>query len=155
MFLTKQVSAEVLSHRWERSVDVETLRSLPETAPCNRIPLGAYSISEQTGPQAPGECSYQIDRWEVSSNASESGEGLSPAPHWPQPEVDTCVDVGCRRGVKRSERYLIDLVDSEGEQHECSFRQADWSSLKPGMKPTGKKSIFLHAIACRSFLPNR
>jgi len=153
MFIAKEVSAEVLGHRWERRLDVEVLHTRAETAPCNQIPIGAYSIAEMEADATTRTCSFQIDRWELSSSELTSGVGLSPGPSWAAPEVDGCSEVGCKRLGPRGERFFVDIIDSDGDRHECNLRQRDWVRLKPGMTRSGKKSVFLGAVACRSFLP--
>jgi len=152
MFIAKETSAEVLGHRWERRLDVEVLKTLSETAPCNRIPLGAYDIGEIGSPEGGRTCSFQIDRWELTSSELTSGEGLVPGPVWANPKVDDCSEVGCTRLGRRGERFFVDIVDGDGTPHECNLPEQDWKSLTPGMKRSGKKSIFLGAVACRSFL---
>ncbi len=156
MFIATETSAEVLGHRWERRLDVEVLKSSSETAPCNRIPLGALDIVEiESGPEAAKgipTCSFRIDRWELASSEITSGEGLVPGPVWASPEVDGCSEAGCTRLGRRGERLFVDIVDSDGDHHECNLSEQDWKSLSPGMKRSGKKSFFLGAVACRSFL---
>jgi len=153
MFIVKEVTAEVLGHRWERRIDVETLRALSETTACDRVPTSAYSVTEEDGSTDPKQCSYKIDRWEVSDSEITSGEGLDPLPTWTEPPVDDCAELGCSRLGPRGERFFVDMLDSEGQRHDCRLLQADWRRLKLGMKRKGKKSIFLHTVACRSFLP--
>jgi len=156
MFIAKETSAEVLGHRWERRLDVEELKTSSETAPCNRIPLGAYDMAEVESAEAGRTCSFQIDRWQLASSELTSGEGLVPGPVWANPEVDNCSEVGCTRLGRRGERFFVDIVDSDGDHHECNLSEQDWKSLSPGMKRSGKKSVFLGAVACRSFLlPHR
>lgn len=152
MFIAKEVTAEVLGHRWERRLDVEVLTTSPETAPCKRIPVGAYDITETGSPEGVRTCGFLIDRWELSSSELTSGEGILPGPSWANPKVDGCPEVGCTRLGRRGERFFVDIVDSDGTQHECNLAEQDWKSLTPGTKRTGKKSIFLGAVACRSFL---
>ena len=160
MFIATEVGAEVLGHRWERIVEVETLITIDGgVGLCREVEelKDAYNVverelGENEGHTGYGFCSYQIDSWEVTSTERSGGEGLDPAPSWPAPEVTNCTERGCTREGRRGERYFVDLLDEEGERHECNFREDDWRSLKPGSRSSGKKSIFLDAIACRSFL---
>jgi len=154
MFLATEVEAEVLSHRWERIVTIETLREYNERSSCTRIPIGAVAIQEEPDPGEKGEliCRYQLNRWEISDTERIDGKGLVPGPSWPQPGVTNCEQEGCTRVGARDGRYFVSLLDSDGDQHECSLDEEDWNSLKPGSKARGKKSLFLETVACRSFL---
>ena len=44
-FWKKDVGVTVTAHRWERTIDVETLRAVSESAWCDSMPAGAYSVS--------------------------------------------------------------------------------------------------------------
>jgi Zn-finger nucleic acid-binding protein/ribosomal protein L40E len=45
VFWTKDVNVTVASHSWERSIDVESLRAVNESAWCDSMPVGAFSVS--------------------------------------------------------------------------------------------------------------
>ncbi len=45
MFWTKEVGVTVASHAWERSIDVETMKAVSDSAWCDSMPGGAYSVS--------------------------------------------------------------------------------------------------------------
>lgn len=45
MFWTKDVGVTVASHAWERSIDVETMTADRDSAWCDAMPSGAYSVS--------------------------------------------------------------------------------------------------------------
>ena len=154
MFIATEIEAEVLSHRWERIVTIETLRQYKERSSCTRIPIGAVGIKEEPERGENGEriCRYQLNRWEISDTERVDGAGLVPGPFWPQPEVTDCEQDGCTRLGARDGRYFVSLLDSDGDQHECNLDEEDWKALAPGTTARGKKSLFLDTVACRSFL---
>lgn len=45
MFWTKDVGVTVAAHAWEREIDVERLQAVSESAWCDSMPSGAYSVS--------------------------------------------------------------------------------------------------------------
>ncbi len=44
-FWTKDVTVTVSGHSWERSIDVQSLRTVSESAWCDSMPVGAFSVS--------------------------------------------------------------------------------------------------------------
>ena len=45
MFWTKDVGVTVTAHSWERSIDIERMTAVSESAWCDSMPSGAYSVS--------------------------------------------------------------------------------------------------------------
>ncbi len=45
MFWTKDVGVTVTSHTWERTIDIERMTAVNESAWCDSMPSGAYSVS--------------------------------------------------------------------------------------------------------------
>lgn len=45
MFWTKDVGVTVIAHSWERSIDIERMTAVSESAWCDSMPSGAYSVS--------------------------------------------------------------------------------------------------------------
>jgi hypothetical protein len=45
MFWTKDVGVTVTSHSWERTIDIERMTAVNESAWCDSMPSGAYSVS--------------------------------------------------------------------------------------------------------------
>lgn len=100
-------------------------------------------------------CDYRIDRWAVTRTAELKGDALEPAPSWPTPDVSNCSGLGCTRLGKRDEGYFVDVKDSDGDIHECRYKDVDWANFRVGESRTGKKSIVLGFVACNSLLPHR
>merc|ERR1719401_1647686 len=54
-------------------------------------------------------CTFSVHRWKVASKQKASGADRYP--YWPLVKVDGCKELGCKRLGRRSESYILDMVE--------------------------------------------
>ena len=77
-------------------------------------------------------CSYEIKKWTVVRTETAGGKDLQPS--WPEVSMNTCniTALSCEREGQRTSVYTVHLQDEQGADHECSFAEDKWKSIKDG-----------------------
>ena len=93
-------------------------------------------------------CEYKIDKWKKVRDATANGTDLLPS--WPTPTLNTCVmnSLGCEREGSKSESYIVHFVDTEGNKHECDFKQNVWEKATKGTKAKMEFRVMDGGIDC-------
>lgn len=102
------------------------------------------------------KCDYMVNRWSSARTLKAAGDGVSPAPHWPEVSLArTGQCVGCEREGKRSEKYIVRFaMPGKKGTAECTFdNAAKWSAFKDGSRWKGNVSVVSGALSCDSLKP--
>ena len=96
-------------------------------------------------------CNYSIDKWAKYKTLTEEKNDLKP--FWPTTSIKPCslVKLGCEKEGKKSERYLLNLIDSEGGKHECAFPQKEWKGINVGTQKKMQFRVVDGGIDCGSW----
>ena len=89
-----------------------------------------------------------VDRWVQHSTEHSSGVGLTPSPSWPSYTVSDCSSLGCTRVGGTDEEYAVELKDSAGDDHACSFSQERWSTMLVGQEYDARKRVLTGWLVC-------
>ncbi len=102
------------------------------------------------------KCDFMADRWSSARTLKAAGNGVTPAPHWPEVTLArTGQCVGCERQGKRSEKYVVRFqLPDKKDTAECDFDDvAKWSAFKDGSRWKGKTSVVGGGLSCDSLKP--
>jgi hypothetical protein len=93
-------------------------------------------------------CEYRIDKWKKSRDANATGDDLLPS--WPTPTLNTCTmeKLGCEREGTKSQSYIVHFIDSDGDRHECDFKQKVWENANTGMTAKMEFRVMDGGIDC-------
>ncbi len=72
-------------------------------------------------------CSFITNQWVGSSPVVASGD-KTKAPYWPDPNVSSCISIGCRRESGRSEKYILQLKGDGDRPFECPVAYDLWQN---------------------------
>ncbi len=95
-------------------------------------------------------CAYTVPRWVVDRTREASGNGLSPAPAWPEVRVKKCgaTRVGCEREGQRTSSYTLTLRFADGDTDTCEVPEGRWKSLKDGDSVEVERRVVTGGVDC-------
>jgi hypothetical protein len=99
-------------------------------------------------------CSYTVDRWSVSRTAKAAGDGLEPAPRWPDARLlrkGTCR--GCEREGSRQETYVVHLKTGTGRTADCRVPEDRWRVMAPASRWRAQQGVVFRSLACGDLRP--
>lgn len=98
------------------------------------------------------QCSYKIDRWQVSATERAAGASLVPAPSWPAVKLSRTGDcLGCQRDGARKETYTVQLQDSASQKaHGCDLPEASWRTMAVGSRWKGEVGVVSGLLDCEA-----
>jgi hypothetical protein len=100
------------------------------------------------------KCRFQVDKWSTTRALERKGEGLSPAPAWPDVSgLRTGACVGCEREGGRRESYTLFLKLHDGAQKDCTLPAARWQQLEDGKQVTAQVGVVTGSVDCESLKP--
>jgi len=95
------------------------------------------------------KCEVEITEWRPSRKLTEKGESLAETPRWPASPVRGGTCVGCEREGKRTERYVVELVEGKGgTPASCELPEARWSTFAKGSKWKGEMRVVTGTVDC-------
>ena len=105
-------------------------------------------------------CSYSVDRWQYERSATANGDSISPAPNWPdyQLNCDGQSSIGCERvpGDGQVETYLVHFKGDGDSTYECSYPQDQWQSIADESVWTLKVGVVVSSsVDCSSLAPSK
>ena len=125
---------------------------------------GTFSTSEKCAtkyrsePVYDDQCSFTIDRWQVTSTAHEQGAGLSPERSWPALSIlrpGSCR--GCQRAGARRERLELQLRGTHGKDAgqtwKCEVDEARWQKLQDGDVRVVRALVVTGGPLCSTLVP--
>lgn len=143
---------EVVGHHWSRRIDIEELQLVEDEDWCDDLPADARVLERhekfhhrdrRIGPDRDiyeDWCVYEVPEWREVDHEEASGDGLSPAPRWPEVNVDGCSRIGCRRpgDTHESLEVRFEAVSGHtGEPWSCDEDDVRaWASWQPGDRGT-------------------
>jgi hypothetical protein len=145
-----------------RTREVRSHEQVPDGEECRtrRVDKGDGTYTERQEctakyrkePVYADRCHYMVNKWQVSRTETASGMALTDEPRWPDPKLtNTGQCVGCEREAKRSESYVVRLLEREkNEEVTCEFDRARWASFAAGSKWTGQLSVIGGIPDCSS-----
>lgn len=119
---------------------------------------GTYTETTECRPRYRAEpvmdqrCRYLVLRWSRVREARASGNGLEPAPRWPEPSLARQGQCdGCERLGARGERYQVALRElKSGKSHQCRVPEPRWRALRPGARGRIEIGAITGAANCGS-----
>ena len=95
------------------------------------------------------KCEVEITEWRPSRKLTEKGESLAETPRWPVSRLRGGTCIGCEREGARTERYVVELVDSKrGTSASCELPEARWSTFAKGTKWKGEMRVVTGTVDC-------
>ena len=136
------VLLRVSGHFWERTINIETYKTVSNSDWKENIPLDATltgcmdanRIIDESTVRAP-LCNDEVIRWAKGDWVTANGHDDDP--QWPTPTIKACdkVELGCQRQGARHEVYSLRLVDSIKDKiHTCNVSYPVWKTTPVGTR---------------------
>lgn len=77
-------------------------------------------------------CTWRGENWIDINPMQATGASLAAAPFWPDTNNLNCAGlqrIGCQREAGRSERYIVELKDADGDTFTCTVSQQEWENM--------------------------
>ncbi|MGE0785639.1 MAG: hypothetical protein AB7S26_08120 [Sandaracinaceae bacterium] len=98
-------------------------------------------------------CNYTIDRWSRVEDAVSEGQGTSPAPSWPTPQVSGCATIGCTRAGARNETYTLHLRIEGADTETCTVTEPRWNQVVDGSEWRANVGVLTDSVDCEEMQP--
>jgi hypothetical protein len=94
-------------------------------------------------------CHFTIDRWKVNRAVKANGNGLSPAPDWPEVRLSRSGNsLGSERAGSKHETYTLSLKGDDKKTYNCTLNQTRWSAVEDGRKKIIPIGVITGAADC-------
>jgi len=144
-----------------RSSEVRDHKQIPdgETCTTKNIDKGDGSFEKveecktkyRDEPVYDDKCSYTVHKWKTARTAQAGGSSVTDTPAWPDVgSLRSGNSLGAERQGAKRETYTVLYKDNDGEAHDCSFPQAEWSGIAQGSTWTAEAGVLFSNLDCDS-----
>ena len=128
----RELELEVVGHSWSRTIEIEQFSEVREWGSCDAMPADAKLMSSR---RQSNECQYRVNKWHTVDEAKAEGQGLTPAPTWPEVTLTwtgpgDCIR--CEREGLSFERYEVSFSHDDDTTTTCEFEREIWASIAVG-----------------------